>query len=224
LITSLKSLNPTVGAKVVLEIQSPKKKIVLQLFGFIEGKTIIVSAPKKSNNYALSKLEEMELKVHIMFQGRICTFKSRVIKRESKPIAYWHLAYPKQFDVSNIRQNTRIDLQLPVSIEYQNSSLALKTEIPNIVLCTDISLQGLAIEAPIVLGDKGDEFFVTMRLSISDVDQLLLVPVRLRSVRQVEEGVVLHGFEFISLDGENKILLAAYIYKELLVNLGYVNE
>ncbi len=208
----------------VLEIQSPKKKIVLQLFGFIEGKTIIVSAPKKSNNYALSKLEEMELKVHIMLQGRICTFKSRVIKRESKPTAYWHLAYPKQFDVSNIRQNTRIDLQLPVSIEYQNASLALKTEIPNIVLCTDISLQGLAIEAPIGLGDKGDEFFVTMRLSISDVDQLLLVPVRLRSVKQVEAGVVLHGFEFISLDGENKILLAAYIYKELLVNLGYVNE
>ncbi|MCJ8337188.1 MAG: flagellar brake protein [Pseudomonadales bacterium] len=223
-VQSLQELNPSVGAKVVIEMLSPRRKIALELLGFIEGKSILVSAPRKSAGYSAKSLEGVMLKVHIMMQGRICTFMSRLMKVMPEPYGYWHLAYPVSFDVSNIRKNTRVALQLPVSIEFQDQQRGQNFEIPNMVYCTDVSLQGLGIEAPQVLGELGDQYFVTMRLKIAGVDQLLLTSLILRSVKTSAAGIVLHGLEFQDNEDEAKVLIAAYVYKEILVKLGYVDK
>lgn len=195
----------------------------LQLIGFIEGKSLIVSAPKKAPSAVMSSYEGASVKVHIMLQSRICTFESRIVKIMPEPFGYWHLAYPDHIAVSNIRKSTRVDLKMPVAIEFKDSQLAQYREIPNIVLCSDISLQGIGVQAPAALGDKGDEFLVSLRLSVFDTDQLLLCAVVLRSVKEVEPCVYQHGFEFQGLDEESKVLAAAYIYGKMLVNLGYLD-
>ena len=109
-----------------MEMVSPRRKLALELLGFIEGKSLMVSAPKRSAGYSATNLEGVIIKVHIMLEGRICTFMSRVIKILPPPFSYWHLSYPKNIEVSNIRKNTRVELKLPVSIEYQDPELALK--------------------------------------------------------------------------------------------------
>jgi len=222
-VQSLRELNPSVGSKVVIEMVSPRRKVALELLGYIEGKSLLVSAGRKSAGYSAKSLEGVMLKVHIMMEGRICTFMSRLIKVMAEPYGYWHLAYPKSFEVSNIRKNTRVALQLPVSIEFQDQQRAQNFEIPNMVYCTDVSLQGLGIEAPQVLGELGDEYFVTMRLKMAGVDQLLLTSLILRSVKASATGVVIHGLEFQDNEDEAKILIAAYVYREMLVKLGYVD-
>ncbi|NRA21649.1 MAG: PilZ domain-containing protein [Oceanospirillaceae bacterium] len=207
-----------------MEMVSPRRKLALDLLGFIEGKSLIVSAPKRSAGYSAANLEGVIIKVHIMLEGRICTFMSRVIKILPKPLSYWHLSYPKNIEVSNIRKNTRVELKLPVSIEFQDPELALKKDIPNIVFCTDVSMRGVGIDAPSSLGNLGDEFFVTLRLKIVGIDQMLLTSVVLRSCKMSEPGVYTHGFEFQNLEDESKVLIAAYVYKEMLIKLGYVDE
>ncbi|EPJ45523.1 MAG: hypothetical protein OFPI_36420 [Osedax symbiont Rs2] len=203
---------------------SPRRKIALELLGYIEGKSLLVSVGRKSAGYSAKSLEGVMLKVHIMMEGRICTFMSRLIKVIAEPFGCWHLAYPKSFEVSNIRKNIRVSLQLPVSIEFQDQQRGQDFEIPNMVYCTDISLQGLGIEAPQVLGELGDEYFVTMRLTIAGVDQLLLTSLKLRSVKTTASSVVVHGLEFQDNEDETKVLIAAYVYKEMLVKLGYVDR
>lgn len=207
-----------------MEMVSPRRKLTLDLLGFIEGKSLMVSAPKRSAGYSAANLEGVIIKVHIMLEGRICTFMSRVIKILPAPFTYWHLSYPKSIEISNIRKNTRVELKLPVSIEYQDPVIALKKEIPNIVYCTDISMKGMGIEAPSALGNLGDEFFVTLRLKLVGVDQMLLTCVVLRSCKMSEPGVFVHGFQFQELEDESKVLIAAYIYKEILVKKGYIDE
>ena len=203
---------------------SPRRKVALELLGYIEGKSLLVSAGRKRAGYSAKSLEGVMLKVHIMMEGRICTFMSRLIKVMAEPYGYWHLSYPKSFEVSNIRKNIRVALQLPVSIEFQDQQRAQSFEIPNMVYCTDVSLQGLGVEAPQVLGELGDEYFVTMRLKIAGVDQLLLTSLILRSVKASATGVVIHGLEFQDNEDETKVLIAAYVYREMLVKLGYVDK
>ncbi len=222
--TSLKALNPTVGSTVVIEIQSPRRKIVVEFLGFLDAKLIFVSAPKKKAGYSASSLEGKRVKVHIMLQGRICTLISKISKVMAEPLGYWHLEYPDIFEVSNLRKNARVDIQLPVAIAFQDTKRALKKELPSIVLCTDISMQGLGIEAPERLGEKGDEFHVTLRITIAGVDQLLMTPVQLRTSKAVEEGVYTHGFKFQTLETESSVLLSAFVYQKTLVNLGYIDE
>lgn len=195
----------------------------MQLIGFIEGKTLIVSPPKKAIGLSVSSLEGANVKVHIMLQSRICTFNSRIVKIMPEPFNYWHLAYPNEIEVSNIRKNTRVELKMPIAIEYKDAQLAAMREIPNIALCTDISMQGIGVEAPCELGKKGDVFSVSMRLSVLGVDQLILTTLALRSAKEIEPGVFQHGFEFLEWDDESKVLAAAYIYRKMLVNLGYLD-
>jgi len=207
-----------------MEIVSPRRKLALELVGFIEGKALMVSAPKRSAGYSAANLEGVNIKVHIMLEGRICTFMSRIVKILTAPLSYWHLSYPKEIEVSNIRKNTRVDLRLPVSIEYQDQKLAMDNDIPNIVFCNDISLKGLGVESPSQLGKIGDEFFITLRLKIAGIDQMLMIPVVLRSAKMSEPGVYIHGFAFQALEDEKRVLIAAYVYKEILLKLGFIDE
>ena len=223
-VNSLQSVNPAIGSNVIIQIISPRRKVALQLIGFIEGKSLIVTPPKKAIALSPSSLEGANVKVHIMLQSRICTFISRIVKIMPEPYNYWHIAYPSEIEVSNIRKNTRVELKMPVAIEYKDSQLALAREIPNIALCTDISMQGMGVEAPCALGKKGDEFSVSMRLSLLDIDQLILCTIVLRSAKESEPGVFQHGFEFVNWDDDSKVLAAAYIYRTMLVNLGYLDK
>lgn len=207
-----------------MEMVSPRRKLALDLIGYIEGKSLIVSAPRRSAGYSAANVEGVNIKVHIMLEGRICTFMSRVVRILPAPLSYWHLSYPKEIEVSNIRKNTRVELRLPVSIEYQDPELAMDNDIPNIVFCTDISMKGIGVESPSTLGRLGDEFFITIRLKIAGIDQMLLTSVILRSCKMSEPGVHIHGFQFQDLEDENRVLIAAYVYKEILLKLGYVDE
>lgn len=206
-----------------METRAPKRKLVVELLGFAENKSVMVSAPKKTMKFSAAA-EGGAINVHLMLDGRICTFKSRLVKILPQPFDYWHLAYPEEVELHSIRDYSRVLVQLPVSIEYQNVDKARDSVIPNIVLCTDLSMNGVAVEASCSLGDVGEQYFVTFRLAVAGVDQMLLVSCQLRSVKKVEAGVYLHGFEFEDLEDDSKVLIAAYIYQEILMDLGYINE
>ncbi len=208
----------------MIETHTPKRRIVTQLLGFHDGHSVVVTSTDKMVVKAAASLKGKHVKVHIMSQGQIYTFDSKLIKALTEPYSYWHLQYPKTINVSDIRKNRRVELHLPVAIEYQNTKLAGIRDIPNIVLCTDISLEGIAIDAPLILGEIGDEFFITLRLQIAGVDQVVLTSVQLKSARMSEQGVYTHGFQFDDLEDENKVLIAAYVYKQALAALGYIND
>jgi len=215
---------PAIGSKVVIETPSAKQRMVAELIGFHEGASIVVKCTDKAVAKTAVSLQGKSVKAHIMSQGLIYTFESQLIKAQTEPYTYWHLQYPKTINVSGRRKQSGVELKLPVAIEYQDTKLAMLRDIPTIVLCTDMSLEGVVVEAPLILGDIGDEFFITFRLEIAGVDQLVLTSTQLTSASQLEQGVYTHAFQFEDLEDENKVLIAAYVYKQVLATLGYVNE
>jgi hypothetical protein len=222
--TTLKDINPKVGAKVIIELARPKRKIALELLGFIQGKSILLSVPKKKASYASNKIEGSTAKIHIMLHDSICTFVSKVTHVLNDPFPCWNVAYPKDINVSKIRKDETVSIHLPVAIEAKDKSLDQHNEIPNIVLCNGLSLTGGYLESPLSLIGISQEYFITLRINITDIDQMLQVPIMLKSSKMVEQGVYVNEFEFQPLLDESKILIAAFIYKKILVEHGHIND
>lgn len=222
--TSLKECNLKIGAKVIIELSAPKRKVALQLLGVIEGKSLMLSAPKLKSSYAANKVEGSSANIHIMLPASIVTFVSQVTHVISTPFPYWHIAYPKKIDVSHMHKYESVSIHLPVAIQARDKVLSQHVEIPNIVLCTRLSQCAVVIESPVSLADFGEEYFITLRINISDVDQMLATPVILKSSKEAEPGVFIHQLEFQALADESKVLIAAFLYKKILVEYGYVND
>ncbi|MGH1462702.1 MAG: flagellar brake protein [Neptuniibacter sp.] len=218
---TLAELNPKVGEKVQIETKTPRAKYAVQLLGYREGSSIIVSAPKKSSTIN----EGAKVTVRLMSGNFICAFSAKILKIQSFPYTHWHLEYPKETEVRRIRSFTRVPVNLVVSVDEYESGSGLHHDWPITAFCKDISLKGACVNAPVALGKAGDKLFMTTRFQVAGVDQVVLTPALIRSITPSEEGItkiVSHGLEFLELDEETHLMLAGFVYQQFLVETGNV--
>ncbi|WP_420555337.1 flagellar brake protein [Neptuniibacter marinus] len=215
---SLAELNPRIGEKVQIETRAPRARYSVQLLGYRENGSLMVSAPKSSvvNTGA-------QVTVRLMTGNFICAFSARILKIQTSPFAYWHLEYPKTTEVRRIRSHTRVPVNLLVSIDEFEQGKGLRHDWPINAYCTDISLSGACVDVPVALGKQGDKLFMTTRFSVAGVDQVILTTALIRSV-QPQEGsvstVVSHGLEFLDLDDDTHLILAGFVYQQFLIETG----
>lgn len=226
--TSLKTLTelrPRIGERVRLEMRSPRGRYLVQLIGFRENGSVIVSAPRGSGTPLLVS-EGAMLTVRLMAGNWVCAFDTRLIRIQNQPYPQWHLAWPQQVDAQRVRHHTRVPVNLRVSVDRDDVD-ALNTDFPVAACCTDIHVAGACLEANRILGRSGDKVFVTARLSVSGIDHVLLAPAIIRSVYEAEGGpfnVISHGVEFVDLEEETHLILAGFVYQQFLVETGYLAQ
>ncbi|WP_432695817.1 flagellar brake protein [Marinobacterium sp. YM272] len=226
--TTLKSfaeLRPRIGERVRLETRSPRGRHLVQLVGFRENGSVIVTAPRGSATPVLLN-EGAPLTVRLMAGNWVCAFDTRLLRIQNHPYPYWHLAYPEQVDAQRVRHHTRVPVNLRVSVD-QDDGVAHAGDFPVSACCTDIHLAGACLEASRVLGRTGEKIFVTARLSVSGIDHVLLAPAIIRNVYETEGGafrVVSHGVEFVDLEEETQLILAGFVYQQFLVETGYLES
>ena len=89
--------------------------------------------------------------------------------------------------------------------------------------CSNISMKGACIDAPVALGKQGDKLFITTRFTVAGIDQVVLTPALIRNV-QPQEGsvtpVVTHGLEFLDIDDDTHLILAGFVYQQFLIETG----
>jgi c-di-GMP-binding flagellar brake protein YcgR len=219
---SLKDLKPSIGETVSIQFQSPRKRFTLKLLGFKEKGGVIVSAPQGSVNTL--NLEGARLTATLMAGNRRCAFVSRLLKAHPSPYPHWHLAYPDTVEYHQVRKYPRIPVNLAVSIDHQDEASSAKLGMPKVLHSQDISLHGMAIDAPCALGKVNDKYFLTLRFQVGGLDQVILLPSILRSIQNIEAGVVLHGMEFDELEEDTRLLITAFVYQQFLTELGYLND
>ncbi|WP_299182918.1 flagellar brake protein [uncultured Neptuniibacter sp.] len=216
---TLAELNPKIGEKVQIETRVPRGRYSVQLLGYRENSSMMVSAPKKVG----AVNEGARVTVRLMSGNYICAFSARVLKIQSSPFPYWHLEYPSDTEVRRIRSHTRVPVNLLVSVDEFEADSGLRLDWPVNAYCSDISLNGACVEAPVVLGKKNDKLFLTTRFKVAGVDQVVLTPAIIRSVQSSDGGitkVVSHGVEFLEMDDETHLILAGFVYQQFLVETG----
>ncbi len=220
-VRTLAELNPRIGERVQIETRAPRRRYSVQLLGYRENGSMMVSAPRKS----VAINEGAKVTARLMSGNYICAFSVRILKIQSSPFAYWHLEYPTATEVRRIRSHTRVPVNLLVSVDEFEPGKGLRLDWPVTALCTDISLKGACIEAPATLGKQGDQIFVTTRFQVAGVDQVVLLSAVIRGVESGTGGgtkVVTHGVEFVDVDEDSHLILASFVYQQFLIETGHL--
>ncbi|MDY6891984.1 MAG: flagellar brake protein [Pseudomonadota bacterium] len=221
---SLAELNPMIGEKVRLEVGTPRQRFTVQLIGLKKNQSLLVTRPKLTSPGLLHA--GTRFTARLMSGNYLCSFETRLLQVQSQPFPYWHLAYPKQVELRRVRQHTRVAVNLAVRIEADECALP-GSGAAITACCRDLSLSGARIDAARALGQPGDALFVTARVSVAGMDQMLLLPARICSQQQSAAGLLAafsHGVEFIDLEEETRLVLAGFIYQQQLLNSGYLEE
>lgn len=222
-VKTLAELRPQIGERVRLETRSPRGRYTVQLIGFRDGGSVIVSAPRSTGTPILIN-EGAPVTVRLMAGNWICAFETRLLKVSTTPYAHWHLDCPTQVESHRVRHHTRVPVNLAVSVDLDEMESAA-TGFPLRACCTDIHTSGACIESNRVLGKVGQKLFVTARVAVNGIDQVILAPAIIRNIYEGESGsfsVISHGVEFVDLEEDTRLILAGFVYQQYLVETGYL--
>lgn len=219
-VMTLSSLRPRSGDPVRIDTRIPKGRYSVRLIGVHEQTALIVSAPKSRKS---SITEGAVLSVKLLTGNQLLSFTTRLLKVQTDPFPHWVLAYPQQFESQTFRQHTRVPVHLPVMVDRGEGDM----HQPVSALCVDLSLMGASIEAPMALAAVGESLFVTARVCVAGIDQVILAAAKVRSVMQTEKnalGVFRHGVALEGLEEETRLVLAGYVYQQWLYESGELLE
>jgi hypothetical protein len=95
---------------------SPKKYSVT-LVGWLDGQSVIVTAPRSANVSRL--VQPGELVVLRTFSGtNVYAFKTTVMMTPTAPFHYLHLSFPRRVECVAIRSAVRCRLHMPITITH----------------------------------------------------------------------------------------------------------
>ncbi len=221
--TTLAEIAPASGEKIRLEVRSPHQRLMVQLLGYKEYQSVLVSAPRQQS---VVLHEGTRFTARMMSGNYLCTFESRLLQVQSRPFAYWHLDYPERVEMQRIRAHTRVSIVLSVRVEPDEPGMLVSGESQS-AICRDISLQGARLESTRPLAQPGESLYVTARVRVAGIDYLLLLPAVVRNLQQSESGLInafTQGVEFVDLEEETRLVLAGYIYEQQLIGLGELED
>lgn len=213
----LQSIKFAIGDTVQLQdFSSDKHRYFVKLIGFMNKKSVLLSHPRQGEN--LSFIKEGHAFLVRGFAGtKTYEFSSNVISVSLAPYPYLHLAFPAQVNTVNMRGAVRIKLKLVCSIDSSVTGL----KFPAII--DDMSISGARIHAVQAFGKVGDAVSVSLRLQVSDSNQVFLISSVIRNVQEEVDSqtgakIIMHGMEFVQTMSVDLTVLQNFIYKSMLEN------
>jgi len=200
--------------------QLARERFLVKVIGYLRGASLLVTTPVTANGLRLQLLEG-ETVVMRSFSGQnafgfACTIE-RVIKT---PYEYLHLSFPDNIQGIVIRKAPRVKARIIAAV--QDSKPGATEQIP--ALISDISANGVSLDAKRPLGDKGDILNMAFRVHLHNVDAYLSVKGIVRAVLSGDavdvskSGIIRHGIEFQELQPNDSVILQSMIYQEMIEN------
>ncbi len=207
-------LGAHVGAVLTIQTLSSARKLPVKLIGYIVNKSLLISSPLRDGKEILLERGDA-LAVRLLVRNRVGAFNSKVLYRSIQPYSYYHLEYPQELEVLEVRSSERIDLAMPIMVDSE-FDMGLG-EWPQNAELTNLSKTGGAIVAKKTLGDIGHEVVLKFTLLISGMECQLSIPSIIRNrevVNDKEKGKFFKlGVQFTQLSNEDKLVLASYVYE-----------
>lgn len=208
--SDLTKLSPKVGTTLKLDFEGPVLHAATKLIGYLANRSILVSTPSKNGKPLLFKPGRIVM-VRFMINQRIAGFKSSVLEEHLHPYPYLHLEYPDEVEFIQIRNAPRVDVQIIVSVYPENG---LDNEKSGIL--TDLSRSGSKLLMRDDLFKPGDPLRISFKLKIDNQEKIMQIEALARSRGTSGESSVAYGIEFVDLEDQQRVLLDAYVNRQLL--------
>jgi hypothetical protein len=199
--------------------QLSRERFTVKVIGYLRNTSLLVTIPVTANGLRL-QLMEKEKVVMRSFSGQnafgfACTIE-RIIKI---PYEYMHLSFPDNIQGIMIRKAPRIRTRIIAAV---HDSLA-SAEKQISALISDISANGVSLDAKRALGGKGDTLKLSFRVQLHNVDAYLSVKGIIRAVLSddaevAKSGLIRHGIELQDLQPNDSVILQSMIYQQMIEN------
>lgn len=211
---SFTDLGLSIGEPVTIETMSPKRKLSVKILGFSEGKSILISAPvsKEGNEVLLEKGDHVAVRAMTKFQA--FAFESRIIYRAIQPYSYYHLSFPSDLILVEVRRSSRLHVDIPAIISSE-FDIGLG-DWPKAATVQDISENGSALITRQVLGEIGHEITISIGIQVADVTKNLSIEGIIRNCEVAKHKVgshYLYGIEFIEISEDIRLALNGFLYE-----------
>ena len=181
----------------------------VRLIGFVKNKTVMVTAPTLDGQFGFIR-DGQTFTVRSFSGKKAHVFMAAAVKSVHSPFPYLHLSYPQEVRTTVIRKGSRAVVKLIAAV-----SLGQPVRIAATTL-TDLSVAGASGIAKQAFGTKGEFGMIKFKLQVADHTAILNLDVVLRSVTLPDNGNVYHhGFEFIDVPVEQRMILSAYVHQTL---------
>jgi len=197
-------------------LDDESKRYTVHLIGYLPAQSLILSASTTSgNDLAMALKEDQPLIVRFKTPKAAGAFRTQIIDKRLRPYPHFHLAVPKEVESVAVQQNQLVALKQPITFLNDDEG-----SHPKSVTLTAISVEEGVITAQERLADEGQSATVTMSFNFAGVDNVMVLDGQITKVKTTpEEPEHILTMRFEDLDESDRILLHAYSYKQILVNM-----
>ena len=209
---SFSDLSLTIGASLTIETISPVRKYPVQLLGYAENRSLLISSPLREGKEVLLD-KDCVVAVRLLVGKNVCAFESKVLYRSIQPYTYYHLAYPKDITVLQVRNSERVDTLIETDVD---SDFDIVGNWPRAAKINNLSKTGARMISATHLGEKGQEILLQFEVTVSGINKRVCLPSIIRNVENNESGEdekFTVGVQFLELTDEETLTLSTYIYE-----------
>jgi c-di-GMP-binding flagellar brake protein YcgR len=170
-------------------METTKSRWNTVLIGARPGRYLIFDMPK-ANNMPVKLDEGSRWAVNFITHGQIFTFNSEVIGSCYRPVPLVFFSYPESIEISNLRNDKRYPVNIPVTLETTADPPELVTK----GLILDLSWGGCLTASTVPIPEN---VILNMSLYLDNTNTIQGLMVERKSSRD-KQGTYYTGFSFLS--------------------------
>ncbi len=214
----------------VMQLQiSPESELryPVKLLGYLPDCSVIISAPNAGKDKTIFVKEDQMVTLRFVVNHVASGFSAKVLAMHTRPKPYVHLEMPKQVQAVEVRNAVRVLVDVPATIINETHK-----SHPINVSVSNLSVLGGRFESSRKLALIGDQLSLTMTLNLDDIEKVVTLDCEVRNKGQLQSEEVeemsqnnessvtnWYGFHFKFTEDEDRLLLKAFVYQEILRSL-----
>jgi hypothetical protein len=206
-----------------LQLQPPaeltRERFPVKVIGFIRNVSLLVTAPVIAGGLRLQLIEGERVIMRSFLGQNAFGFECFIDRICKTPCEYLHLSFPNAIQGIVIRKAPRVKTRI-IATAHNNNPGARNEPVS--ALISNISANGIALDAKQQLGNKGDLINLTFRVNLHKIDALLSVKGLICAVLTGDAAdpsnpeLIRHGIEFRDLLPNDRVILQSMIYQNMI--------
>lgn len=189
----------------------------VKLLGFLPDCSVMISAPYEQKRKPIYLREDQIVTLRFVVNNVASGFSARVLAMRTRPMPYIHLEMPQSVEAVEVRNAVRVSTEIFATIINEtHKSNPIKVTLSN------LSVLGGRFECDRKVALIGDQISLTMSLDLDDIEKVVTLDGVIRNKGRYQseyEDLNWYGFHFKFTEDEDRLLLKAYVYQEILRSL-----
>ncbi len=183
----------------------------VKLVGFLAEKSVVVTTPRE-DGVALRIEKDQDFIVRMVSGNTAKGFTASVIHTTTIPYPHMHLTFPQSLESITVRKAERIECNLIVTVQNEEDGKAFDER--KSASMNNLSTAGAQLATNENIGEVGDRVSISCKVRAAEMHQYLNISGIIRRI--VDDQHTIYGIEFIMPETNDKLLLHAFIYEQML--------